>query len=296
MKNKEVLMQEVVFKTASSNICGLTLGQHLKNTSHPQIILFLHGWLDNAASFEPLFKHIYPVEEQGFKVVAIDLPGHGASSHKSDGTQYHFIDWVYDILVLFEANDWTDVHIVGHSMGGMIASAFAAAFPEKVKSVTLIDSIGVLHSSEQETTNQLRKGMLSRLKKSSTNQKKLTIERATKARVLISDLEYRHAELIVSRNLTVTDDTCQWRSDRKLNHISPYRYTLAQSKQLVSDITAPVQVIYGSRGLEFIRKGIEVYAPLMPCKKTVEVEGGHHVHMEKPEEVATLINEFVLSI
>lgn len=296
MIKTDLSVQEVAFNTATSQISALTFNQNPQNKNPNNIILLLHGWLDNAASFIPLFEHLKVNEGEGFKVVAIDLPGHGASSHKSDDAHYHFIDWVYDILVLFESNNWTDVHIVGHSMGGMVASVFAASFPEKVKSVTLIDSIGMLHNDERDSTSQLRKGLLSRLKKPSARNKNLSIKRVTKARMLVSDLEYQHAEMIVTRNMSIVDNKLQWRSDRKLSTISPYRFTLAQCKQLVSDIKIPVQIIYGSKGLEFIRKGIEVYAPLMPCKKITKLEGGHHVHMEKPAETAKLINEFVLSI
>lgn len=296
MTHTKLNIQEVAYKTATSQISALTFNQNPKTKQSKNIILFLHGWLDNAASFTPLFEHLTVDKGEGFQIVAIDLPGHGASSHKSTDAHYHFIDWVYDILVLFEANDWTNVHIVGHSMGGMIGSAFASAFPEKVKSLTLIDSIGMIYADEKDSSSLLRKGMLSRLKKTSLGTRKLSIDRATKARMLISDLEYRHAEMIISRNISVNGDELEWRSDRKLNTVSPYRFTLAQCKQLVSDIKAPVQVIYGSKGLVFIRKGIEVYSSLMPCKKIVKLEGGHHVHMEKPEETAKLIKEFILSV
>ncbi|WP_077338294.1 alpha/beta fold hydrolase [Pseudocolwellia agarivorans] len=290
MKN----IEEVVFKTASSQISALSFNKNANN-----IILCLHGWLDNAASFMPLFEHLDGHSD--FNVIAIDLPGHGASSHKSADAHYHFIDWVYDILVLFESNKWSNIHIVGHSMGGMIASAFSAAFPEKVKSLTLIDSIGFMYGDEKESTSILRKGMLSRIKASSrsTQSKKsssLSLDVATRARVLISDLEYRHAELIVARNLLNTGENWKWRSDRRLNTISPYRLSLAQCQQLISDIKAPVQVIYGSKGLDFVRKGIEFFGPLMSSQKIVELEGGHHVHMEKPKETAKLINEFITSI
>ncbi len=296
MAHSELNVQEVVYNTATSNISALTFNQNPNIKNPKNIILLLHGWLDNAASFIPLIEHLKVDDGDGCQIVAIDLPGHGASSHKSADAHYHFVDWVYDILILFEANDWTDVHIVGHSMGGMIGSAFASAFPEKVKSLTLIDSIGMIYSDEKDSTSLLRKGMLNRLKKTSESKTKLSIERATKARMLISDLEYKHAEIIISRNISVEGDLHQWRSDRKLNRVSPYRFTLAQCKQLVSDIKAPVQLIYGSKGLVFIRKGIDVYSSLMPCKKIVELEGGHHVHMEKPAETAKLINEFILSL
>jgi len=296
MPHTEINIEEVAFTTATSQISALTINENLKTNKPKEIILFLHGWLDNAASFIPLFKQLKPEDIEDYQVVAIDLPGHGASSHKSKDSHYHFIDWVYDILVLFEANNWSDVHIVGHSMGGMIGSSFAAAFPEKVKSLTLIDSIGMIYGDEKDSTSSLRKGMLSRLDKNTKNKKNLSTERAAKARMLISDLKYEHAHIIVSRNILVNGSDCQWRSDRKLNRVSPSRLSLTQCKQLVSDIKSPVQIIYASDGLAFIKKNLILFSSLMPCKKITELQGGHHVHMEKPAEVAKLINKFVLSI
>ena len=43
-------------------------------------LLALHGWLDNAASFAPMAAHL-----AAFDLVALDLPGHGASSHRAEG-------------------------------------------------------------------------------------------------------------------------------------------------------------------------------------------------------------------
>lgn len=286
-------VEEVVLKTTSAQFGALT-----RNNQSNKIILCLHGWLDNAASFLPILNCLNETCLGEFKVIAIDLPGHGTSSHKSADAHYHFIDWVYDVLALYEAHDWSDIHIVGHSMGGMIASAFAAALPEKVKSITLIDSIGFIYADEKESTSQLRKGLLSRMKQETSSSKRaeFTLEKATKARVLMSDLEEHNARLIVSRNLRTTPHGCEWRSDRKLNTVSPYRLSLPQCQQLVADIKTPVQIVYGSKGLDFVKKGIDVFLPLIPCKHVVELEGGHHVHMEKPEETAKLINKFVLSI
>ena len=285
---------EISFNLKTSTICGITTDVGLKNLTKPaDLILCLHGWLDNSSSFIPLIKHL-----QNTHLVAIDLPGHGKSSHKSADAHYHFLDWVYDVLMLIESNHWDNIHIVGHSMGGMIASAFTAAFPEKVKSLTLIDSIGVIYGKDEEATTQLRKGMLSRVKNNTSIakiNKKLTKDRATKARVLMSDLSYEHAELIVSRNLKETEDGTFWRSDRNLNTVSPYRITRSQAEQLVSDISVPTQLIYGSNGLDFVQEGIKNFSPMIKNFQIEKLEGGHHIHMENPKATAILITSLIES-
>ncbi len=289
MDNSVTSIIEVNFEMDNSTLCGLTHSQN--SSSSEEVILCLHGWLDNAASFIPLLNYL-----SSYNVIAIDLPGHGKSSHRSQDAHYHFIDWIYDVLSLIELNQWSKVHLVGHSMGGMISSAFTAAFPEKVRSLTLIDSIGFIYGKEKETTEQLRKGMLSRLKVASTSskpRKKLTLDKATKARLLISDLDYENAKCIVTRNLVQNEDGYRWLSDKRLNSVSPYRYTLAQAEQLVSDISVPTQVLYGSNGLEFVRDGVNHFSSMMPRAKLVEIEGGHHFHMENPEATAILIKELI---
>ena len=147
-------IQEVEYQIGNLAVRGISCGEKQDN-----IVLCLHGWLDNAASFQPLLPYL-----TNKQVIAIDLLGHGFSAHRSLDAHYHFIDWVYDLLQLFTQNNWPEIDIVGHSMGAMIASAFASAFPEKVKSLTLIDSIGFISTEKKQTTTQLRRGLLSRLR------------------------------------------------------------------------------------------------------------------------------------
>jgi len=282
--------EEVSFNLGELTLTGLGFGDE-----NDELVLCLHGWLDNAASFVPLLPYL-----KGKRVIAIDWPGHGLSSHRSADAHYHFIDYVYDLLLLWEKSHWPKIDIVAHSMGGMISSAFAAAFPEKVKSLTLLDSIGFISSEAQESTEHLRKGMLSRLKNntrmsSTTKNKKIhpNIDSAINARVQVSDLNFQQAKLLVERGSIEHEQGFIWRADSRLRNTSPYRLTLEQAKQYIQDITIPVQLIYGDNGLSFVQSGLKEFAPLFHNFTSHKLMGGHHFHMEEPEDTSRQILEFI---
>jgi len=286
----------------SFQLDDLTLAALACGTTKQPIILCLHGYLDNAASFIPLMKHTGILSHR--RIIALEWPGHGHSEHRSRGAHYHFFDYVSDLVALFNHNDWSAIDIIAHSMGGMVASAFAASFPEKVKSLTLIDSLGFICAPAQQTTKQLRQGVLSRAKTLKTT-RSFTEDMAVKARLSVSDLQSHHAKLIVQRSLTpATHEPAQhdnstdvtqlfsWRSDPRLRTISPYRLTLAQGKQLLRDIECPVQLVYGDKGMDMVIKGLSLFSRYFADFIATEVSGGHHVHMEQTEQLCNLLNNF----
>ncbi|REL26448.1 alpha/beta hydrolase [Thalassotalea euphylliae] len=278
-----ITTEEICYDINEVSLHGLT------TTDDDQpITLCLHGWLDNAASFLPLMPYL-----PNRKLIALDWPGHGFSSHRSLDAHYHFIDWVYDLVQLFEITQWPAVDIVAHSMGGMVATAFAAAFPEKVKSLTLLDSIGLISDKPENTTEQLRKGLTSRLKGLSKQKNQHpSIESAVKARVAVSDMAYEQAQLIVKRGLVQQGGKYIWRADSRLRNASPYRLTVEQAKQLISDVQCPVNLVYGDKGLEMVHLGIKEFSALFSDLTVHKVSGGHHVHMEAPQQVAEKITAF----
>lgn len=294
----------------SYQLDDLTLAAIACGNKHHQPVLCLHGYLDNAASFLPLMQTIAQESDLllNRRIIALDWPGHGHSDHRSVGAHYHFFDYVSDLVALFELNNWQKIDIVAHSMGAMIASAFAAAFPEKVKSLTLIDSFGFIFSPAEQTTNQLRKGVLSRVK-SVKSSRFFTEETAVKARLHVSDLNTEHARLIVKRSLVEIDTkldnkvNCddaillyRWRSDPRLRTISLYRLSLVQAQQLFSDIKCPLQLIYGDEGMEMVTTGLEHFSSATSELTATKLVGGHHVHMEQTKELSSLLSHFFSKI
>lgn len=303
--DSQVKIEEISYQLDDLILTALACG----NKDH-QPVLCLHGYLDNAASFVPLMQQTEFLTDR--HIIALEWPGHGHSDHRSASAHYHFFDYVSDLVDLFHHNDWPAIDIIAHSMGGMVASAFAAAFPEKVKSLTLIDSLGFICSPAEQATNQLRQGLLSRHKKVNAT-RAFCEDTAIKARLHVSDLQEQHAKLIVQRSLVKASDNTKaqsksktdttskgtessqlfsWRSDSRLRTISPYRLTLLQAKQLLSDIKCPVQLIYGDKGMDMVVKGLSLFSSCLKDFTVTKISGGHHVHMEQTEQLCNLLDNF----
>ncbi len=104
----------------------------------PRTVVFVHGLvMDNLSSF--YFTLANPVAAAGADVILYDLRGHGRSERPAGG--YAVADLVADLAALLDALAVTrPVHLVGNSVGGLIALGFAAAHPDRVASLALIDA------------------------------------------------------------------------------------------------------------------------------------------------------------
>ena len=113
-------------------------------------LLALHGWLDNAASFEvlaPLLHDHY--------VVALDLTGHGRSSRRSDDASYQIWDDLPEIMGVIEQLGWQTFDLMGHSRGAIISTLLASAIPQRVKHLVLLDAVTPQAVPEKDFPKQL---------------------------------------------------------------------------------------------------------------------------------------------
>jgi pimeloyl-ACP methyl ester carboxylesterase len=281
---ESLIIEEIEFQLNDIKLHGIGCGHN-----NEPIVLCLHGWLDNAASFIPLMSHF-----SGYRVIAIDWPGHGWSEHRQPGAYYHFVDWISDLVSLFELNKWHNIHIVAHSMGAMVASAFSAAFPKKVASLTLIDAFAFNIENAENMTKQLKRGLRSRqLLMRRAPSSYATFEEALNVRLMATDLDESNTSLIIKRGLNLINKRFFWRFDPRLKLTSPYRFTPEQALQLLSDIVTPMQVVIGEQGAEKAKLMLSRYQYLFPNLLTHQLVGGHHVHMEQAKKTAKIAMEFI---
>ncbi|MCH8537107.1 MAG: alpha/beta hydrolase [Alkalimonas sp.] len=252
-------------------------------------ILCLHGWLDNAASFLPLAAHL-----KHLPLLALDFPGHGHSSHRGADAYYYFFDWVHDLVALCRQQQWQQLTIIGHSMGGMVATALAASFPELVGRLILIDSLGFVTTEAGETPAQLRRGIESRLVRPNGRRPLYSsLQKAAEARQKQSDFSLEQALLLAERGTQADQAGVSWRADLRLRQQSVYRMTTAQATALIRAVQCPVLAILAEDGMFKAQPD-----KLLSNFQTITlkwVTGGHHCHMTKSAIVAEAVAEFCAS-
>ena len=116
---------------------------------HP--VLCLHGWLDNANSFDPLAQAV-----SKHQLIALDFPGHGYSDHLKIPNVYHLVDYVKYVMAFADHFGWKKFSLIGHSLGGAVAIMVAASFPDRIQSLSLVDSIGSLVAEPSDISMKIR--------------------------------------------------------------------------------------------------------------------------------------------
>ena len=109
-----------------------------------ETVLLLHGFSCEKDNWNRFAKYLTP----SYHVVAIDLPGFGESTRIKDGA-YTIAAQVERLDKIVQALSLKSFHLTGNSMGGNIAGKYAMRFPDKVLTLGLINTGGVLHCPEK---------------------------------------------------------------------------------------------------------------------------------------------------
>ena len=104
-----------------------------------EVVVLLHGKNFSGAYWETT---IAPLRERGYRVLVPDQIGFGKSSKPRDH-QYTLHALAEYTAGLMEARGVARAHVVGHSMGGLLAARFALSHPSRVQTLTMVNPIGL---------------------------------------------------------------------------------------------------------------------------------------------------------
>jgi len=276
--------QEIFIPTPWGDIAAKAWGPE---TGHR--VLAVHGWLDNAASFD-LLAPLLPAT----RFVAIDMPGHGLSMHRAPGVPYHFVDFVADVVAAADGLNWTQFSFISHSLGAAVSSFVAALQPERIEHLVLIEGIGPVAGDPVEAPKALASS-IAQMNQLPDKQPPVypNLEAMIKARVRVGDLTYDAAARIIERSTIACEGGFTWTSDPRLRFTSPLYLTEDQITSHLRAIQAPSLLINGAQGIIAKRQGIEQRYAAVHDLQVISLSGGHHLHMETPGPIAEQIEAFL---
>ncbi|XP_039917554.1 serine hydrolase-like protein 2 isoform X3 [Hirundo rustica] len=243
-------------------------------------VLCLHGWLDNANTFDKLI----PLLPRGYYYVAMDFSGHGLSSHRPAGCPYHFLDYVTDVRRVAAALQWKRFTLMGHSMGGAVAGMDTEAWLKSKRRV--IDRLLSLEAKQQTPKARSPKAALQRLLEANSH---LTAEGGA---------------ILLQRGATETPAGLVYNRDMRARTQCHEFLTVEQCVKLLQKIQDRILIIVSQDGLlvphnlpsrnHFVKALQEAFeSTLKEHIQLAEVPGSHFVHLNEPEVVSGIISNFL---
>lgn len=249
-------------------------------------VIALHGWRDNAATFE-LLGPLLP----GVRLIAIDMPGHGLSSWRDEDGAYYIWSYLEEVLAVVEALGLTRFSLLGHSMGGAISCLLAGLLPERIAKLGLLDAVGPLATSAEAMPAQMLKAMQQAALSTRRNHYP-SFDAAVAARAA-KGLETEAATILGRRGIAQDDKGWYWTLDPRLSHANLLSLTEQQAEVFIRRIQCPTLIIAAPAYWPERKAWFAQRCTYFREMKLVELPGHHHQHLEgQVQEVAALLRNF----
>lgn len=251
-------------------------------------VFCLHGWLDNAGSFAPLAALMPEL-----RLFRLDMTGHGRSDHLPPAAHYSMLSYVEQIFAAADALGFEQFHLLAHSMGACIASLMAGVFPERIRSLILIEGLGPFSLESSRCAERLSEFLTKRKRIDSVRLPQYeTLEASAQARAASSEISFDAAVILSERGTRRVGNQVTWRTDPRLRLPSAEPLTEDQISSFLRRITAPTLLLKGETGFFRSLPRLDEREALVSNLEIDLLKGGHHLHMEEAAPVAARIRRF----
>ena len=246
-------------------------------------LLLLHGVSGSSGSWgESLLDRM----SAGRRVIAIDLPGHGASDVPAEPGRFAFAAIVSDIVDLLDALDVASAVWIGYSMGGRLALGAGLLFPERVSRLVLESASPGLATEQERVERRRSDELLAR-----------HIE-VNEIGEFVSKWEDR--PLFASQRKLAPEIRAALRTRRMENRPEALAACLRglgtgmqpSFWEALEHVATPTLLLVGEEDQKFARIN-ERMLELLPDAQLVSIpDAGHAVHLEHPEAWTSAVESF----
>ena len=263
-------------QTGTVEVDGHSIAYMERAGDGPTMVL-LHGF----ASEKDVWLRFVRELPRDYRVIALDLPGHGDSSQLAD---FHYDIPAIVTLVEGAIDNLAEppLHVAGTSLGGMVATLYTARAPERVRTLALFAPAGVYPPSPSEFQQALDRGE-NLLIASSPDEFDALVD------VVFYDpppMFWPIGSALRKYAVSRSDFMGKVWSDLWTDH--------ATVDNVLPGIELPVLLVWGKEDRVLDVSSVQVFVALLPDVQTQIVdEAGHAVVNEKPRESARLYEQFL---
>jgi 2-succinyl-6-hydroxy-2,4-cyclohexadiene-1-carboxylate synthase len=238
-------------------------------------VILLHGFAGSTRDWD---RTSDTLGRAGFRAIAIDLPGHGATSRPDDPLRYGMAETAHDLgLLLDHLGVPSSAHWLGYSMGGRLALYLAATYPDRVATLALESaSPGIEEEAARTTRRAADDALADEIERRGAgwfadfwaDQPVFASQRALPAedRVLLRDRRARNDSRGLAGSLRGLGQGAQPYLGARLHAVG-----------------CPTLLVTGALDVKYVALAASMAAALPHAEHVVVPDAGHNVHLERPE-------------
>lgn len=261
------------------------LALHVEEHGRGAPLLLLHGFTGSARSWDPVIA-AWAVR---FRVLAVDLIGHGRSDAPSDPRRYAMELAVADLTSVLVEVGLARASVVGYSLGGRVALRLAVERPERISRLVLISASAGIADAEERAARLARDEALAE-----------RIEGEGVARFVDG---WEREPLFASQRALPAPLRAALRATRLAHPAQGLANSLrgmgtGRMEPLwdrLAEVRAPALVVTGALDERYGEIGARLVAALPRGRHAVVAGAGHAPHLERPEALRRMVLDFLVS-
>ncbi len=257
-------------------------------------VLLLHGFLDSSWGWVKVVE----AGLGGYHVIAPDLRGHGDSDHIGAGGYYHFADYLADVEDLVRKVARERLSLVGHSMGGSVASYFTGTWPERVARLALLEGLGPPETGAA-APERIRAWLAAWRRVRDTPARALASVEDAAARIRKHDprCSAEEALRLAQHGTTPMAGGVRFKHDPLHATPGPHGFQLEVARSFWRAVTCPVLLVDGAESVFMTGVGPDQMASrasyFTDSRREVLADAGHMMMRHQPAALAALLAAFL---
>ena len=258
--------------------------------AQPVSLLLLHGFTGSTRAWDDVRERLRdasPISGPPIQVIVIDLIGHGRSATPADPARYSVEHAAADLAAVLDALGLARVHLLGYSMGGRLALAFAVHHPDRLASLILESASPGIEDLAERARRARSDDALAE-----------TIERdglaafvdAWEQQPLLQLAPHVSAEVRARQHALRLENTPRGLANslRGMGTGRQPSYWAA-----LDQLHVPTCLLSGALDSRYTEIAARMQARLPRAERSVLQAAGHTAHLDQPVEFACLVAEFV---